>query len=31
MINPNVFMRYMPEQVLNEFEKILLENGILSK
>jgi serine/threonine protein kinase len=31
MINPNVFMRYMPEQVLNEFEKILLENGILTK
>lgn len=31
MINPNVFMRYMPEQVLNEFEKILSENGILTK
>jgi hypothetical protein len=24
-------MRYMPDQVLNEFETILLENGILTK
>jgi len=31
MITPNVFMRYMPDQVLNEFETILLENGILTK
>ena len=31
MVNPNVFERYMPDQVLNEFETILFENGILTK
>jgi serine/threonine protein kinase len=31
MINPNVFKRYMPNQVLNRFETILFENGILTK
>lgn len=31
MITPNVFIRFLPDQVLNIFEKILLENGILSK
>jgi serine/threonine protein kinase len=31
MVNPNVFERYMPNQVLNSFETILFENGILTK
>jgi serine/threonine protein kinase len=31
MVNPNVFVRYFPDEVLNNFEKILLENGILTK
>jgi serine/threonine protein kinase len=31
MVNPNVFERYMPNRVLNNFETILFENGILLK
>jgi serine/threonine protein kinase len=31
MVTPNVFERYLPNLVLNKFETILFENGILTK